>query len=176
MNEPAIIEIIKESRTKKRAIPHLGLTSLLVVDMQEHFREMACYILSPLRAIISGFRSRGLPVLYTQHMHRNREVDMLSQWWDSLIMEGSQETDLLPEIVPKPEETVTVKKRYSAFYQTELENCPKSLGIKDLIICGVMTNLCCETTARDAFMRDYKGFFLADGTATANPELQLASP
>ena len=101
---------------------------------------------------------------------------MLSQWWDSLIMEGSQETDLLPEIVPKPEETVTVKKRYSAFYQTELENCPKSLGIKDLIICGVMTNLCCETTARDAFMRDYKGFFLADGTATANPELQLASP
>ena len=61
---------------------------------------------------------------------------------------------------------VLPKKRYSAFYDTNLEKILRSRRIQDLIISGVMTNLCCETTARDAFMGDYRLFFLIDGTAT----------
>jgi isochorismate hydrolase len=47
--------------------------------------------------------------------------------------------------------------------------------MKELIIGGVMTNLCCETTARDAFVHDYEVFFLKDGTATQNEEFQQAT-
>jgi nicotinamidase-related amidase len=67
------------------------------------------------------------------------------------------------------------KKRYSAFFQTDLEKFLQLKGIKDLIISGVMTNLCCETTARDAFMRDYRVFFLIDGTATGRSEFHIAT-
>ena len=176
MNEPAIIQMIEESRRKRVAFPDLNHTALLVVDVQEHFREMASHIIFPLGAIISEFRHRGLPVLYTQHMHRTQKDGMLSQWWGCLIRrEGSREADFLSEVSPKPGETVIRKNRYSAFYHTKLESCLNSFGIEDLIICGVMTNLCCETTARDAFMRDYKVFFLADGTATADLDLHLAT-
>jgi isochorismate hydrolase len=48
-------------------------------------------------------------------------------------------------------------------------------GVEDLIITGVLTNCCCETTARDAFVRDYRVFFVADATATVNEELHLSS-
>ena len=58
--------------------------------------------------------------------------------------------------------------RYSAFYKTDLEQYLMSIGIKNVIIGGVMTNLCCETTARDAFVRDFRVFFLVDGTATVS--------
>jgi isochorismate hydrolase len=50
-----------------------------------------------------------------------------------------------------------------------------SLGVEDLIIGGVTSNLCCETTARDAFVRDFNVFFLADGTAAADEALHQAS-
>jgi len=175
MNEAAIREIIEESRRRRKAVPNLDHTALLVVDMQEYFREIAIHILPLLKVLIARFRSWGLPVIYTQHMHRNGEDGMLSQWWGGLIMEGNQEANLLTEIVPQSGERVIVKKRYSAFYQTELEEHLNSLGIEDLIICGVMTNLCCETTARDAFMRDFRVFFLADGTATTSMDLHLAT-
>jgi isochorismate hydrolase len=67
-------------------------------------------------------------------------------------------------------DTILPKKRYSAFYETDLDSILRSKGIQDLILSGVMTNLCCETTARDAFMRDYRVFFLIDGTATGKDD------
>jgi isochorismate hydrolase len=70
---------------------------------------------------------------------------------------------------------VIVKCRYSAFTGTPLDMVLRSLGVEDLIIGGVMTNLCCETTARDAFNRDFNVFFLGDGTATANQELHASA-
>jgi isochorismate hydrolase len=72
-------------------------------------------------------------------------------------------------------DTTLPKKRYSAFFGTDLDKVLRSRGIRDLIISGVMTNLCCETTARDAFMKDYRVFFLIDGTATRRSELHLAT-
>jgi isochorismate hydrolase len=72
-------------------------------------------------------------------------------------------------------DTILPKKRYSAFYETDLDSILRSKGIQDLIISGVMTNLCCETTARDAFMRDYRVFFLIDGTATGKDDHHLAT-
>jgi isochorismate hydrolase len=67
------------------------------------------------------------------------------------------------------------KKRYSAFHGTNLENILREREVKDLVIGGVMTNLCCETTARDAFVRDFRVFFLADGTSTVSEDYHLAA-
>jgi len=58
---------------------------------------------------------------------------------------------------------------------TGLDDILKSRGIEEIIITGVMTNCCCEPTARDAFMRDYRVFFVSDATARVNEELHLAT-
>jgi isochorismate hydrolase len=100
---------------------------------------------------------------------------MLGEWWADLIMEGSEEAQLLGELDVQPKDSIFAKDRYSAFYKTGLEKKLKEQQIKDLVIGGVMTNLCCETTARDAFVRDFRVFFLADGTATVSEDFHLAT-
>ena len=61
------------------------------------------------------------------------------------------------------------------FYGTDLEIVLRVLRVEDLAICGVLTNLCCESTARDAFFRDFRVFFHADATGTDSEEMHLAS-
>jgi nicotinamidase-related amidase len=74
-----------------------------------------------------------------------------------------------------PDEKVVLKHRYSAFYNTDLETVLRCLKVEDVVVAGVMTNMCCESTARDAYYRDYRVFFLADATGTINEEMNLAS-
>ncbi len=174
-NEEFIRELSRRYPQRAKIMPQRS--ALLVVDMQEHFRPLAGQILPRLVKLICACRKQGLPVIYSQHGHKERQNDrgMMLQWWGSLIMSGTFEAQLMPEIAPLAGEKVVVKNRYSAFYETDLERHLRKQGIKDLIIGGVMTNLCCETTARDAFVRDFRVFFLADGTATATEELQRAT-
>jgi isochorismate hydrolase len=151
-------------------------TALLVVDMQEYFRGMVTPILPALVDLIRHCRDSKVPILYTQHSHPNHnEAGMLGQWWGDLILQNSPEAELLPETCPLSDDIVIPKTRYSAFYKTDLDQKLRDQDITDLVIGGVMTNLCCETTARDAFVRDYRIFFLIDGTATTSNEYQLAA-
>lgn len=90
-------------------------------------------------------------------------------------MEGSPEGEIIEEIAPRHNEKVVIKHRYSAFYNTDLETILRCLRVEDLVITGVMTNMCCESTARDAYYRDYRVFFPADGTGSINEEMHLAS-
>ncbi len=82
---------------------------------------------------------------------------------------------MVRELKVTTKEAILDKNRYSAFFGTDLDKRLRVEGVEDLLICGVMTNCCCETTARDAFVRDYRVFFVADATATANEELHLSS-
>jgi isochorismate hydrolase len=154
-----------------------GRSALLVVDMQEHFRSMAGEILPRLVELARVCRQHKIPVIYTRHGHKNARTDggMLAEWWGDVIISDSFDAQLIHEISPASGEKIVEKNRYSAFYKTDLEEFLKKADVRNLIIGGVMTNLCCETTARDAFMRDYRVFFLADGTATATEELHLAT-
>lgn len=79
------------------------------------------------------------------------------------------------DIAPLSHEKIVYKHRYSAFYNTDLETILRCLKIEDLVVSGIMTNMCCESTARDAYYRDYRIFFLADGTGSINEEMHLAS-
>ncbi len=96
-------------------------------------------------------------------------------WWQGMCIEGSPESEIHRDLAPLPSEKVVLKHRYSAFYNTDLETILRCLKIEDLVITGIMTNMCCESTARDAYFRDYRVFFLADGTGSINEEMQVAS-
>ncbi len=164
--------------------------ALLVIDMQNDFinkgsmvyTEMAEAIVPNLKRLISTCRKAKIPVIYTAHIHLDPAVDggMTAQWWPELkdkkvLVAGSKGAEIYPEIAPKPDEKVIYKHRYSAFYNTDLEIVLRGLGITDLIITGVMTNICCESTARDAFFRDFRIFVLADGTGSGEEIFHISS-
>ena len=176
MNTQELLKLIPEAKWR-HALPSSDQTALLVIDMQEYFRSMVMHIIPNLKRLISVCRESDIPVVYTQHGHDDPDQDggMLGEWWGELILTGSEGATILPELKPLPGEKVAAKNRYSAFHNTDLDEHLINIGIKDIIISGVMTNLCCETTARDAFVRDFRVFFLADGTATAGDEYHLAT-
>lgn len=72
-------------------------------------------------------------------------------------------------------QAVLDKDRYSAFHEPNLDDSLRSREIEELIFTGVTANCCCETTAKDGFVRDYRISFVSDATATVNDELHPAS-
>jgi nicotinamidase-related amidase len=152
-------------------------SALLIIDMQNYFWGITEGIVPNLKRLIEACRRAGLPVIYTQHGYNNpgEESGMLGEWWDDPIIVGTKNWEFIPEIAPMAGEKIISKMRYSAFYDTDLSSHLESHLIKNVIIGGVMTNLCCETTARDAFVRDYRVFFLTDGNATVSEEYHAAT-
>jgi isochorismate hydrolase len=161
----------------RRARPAVDRIALLVIDMQGYFRVLAGSILANVHALLEACDRRGIPVFFTRHGHHDPAVDggMLREWWGELIRYGSPEWHLLGELPSVRNASIVDKNRYSAFHGTQLDRSLRHAGVEELIICGVLTNCCCETTAREAFVRDYRVFFIADATATATEELHLAS-
>ncbi|MCK4716841.1 MAG: cysteine hydrolase [Candidatus Marinimicrobia bacterium] len=160
-------------------------SALIVIDMQKFFLDagsptFTCgglAILPALKRVIGAFRKAGRPVIFTRHVHHPDNLDsgIMKWWWEGMCLEGSPESEIHPDIAPAPNEKVIFKHRYSSFYNTDLETVLRCLRIEDLVISGIMTNLCCESTARDAYYRDYRVFVLADGTGSINEEMHLAS-
>lgn len=162
---------------ERKAIPDQKHTALLVIDLQNYFQKIAEPIVLNVLKVIQVCRRKSIPIIFTQHGHTHPDKDggALHQWWGEIIMEGTEDWKFLPEIDIESNDIILPKKRYSAFFETDLDSILQRRDIHDLIISGVMTNLCCETTARDAFMRDYRVFFLIDGTATGKEEHHIAS-
>jgi isochorismate hydrolase len=172
-------KILKELRPyrERRARIRPKHSALLVIDLQNYFEQIVQPILGNIQNVIQFCRKKNIPVIFTQHGHTGATSNggVLGKWWGQVILHGTKDWKFIPEIKIESKDRVLQKKRYSAFFKTDLEQFLRSKGIKDLIISGVMTNLCCETTARDAFMRDYRVFFLIDGTATGKEDHHLAT-
>jgi isochorismate hydrolase len=151
--------------------------ALLVVDMQEYFRPIASAIIGNILSLIKACRSKGIQIFYTRHGHKDISKDggMLDKWWGDLIHYGTPEWEIIKELLSSDTDIIIDKNRYSVFWGTGFDERLKSGNIEEVIITGVMTNCCCETTARDAFVRDYRVFFVGDATATVNRELHTAS-
>jgi isochorismate hydrolase len=158
-------------------MPKPNRCALLIIDMQQYFLSTAAPIIGNVLSLSEVCRSRGIKVVYTRHGHRDISEDggMLANWWGDLIRHGSRDWELIKGLSPFEADEILDKNRYSAFHGTGLEDSLRSRGICELIITGVLTNCCCETTARDAFVRDFRVFFVSDGTATVNEELHLAT-
>ena len=160
-------------------------SALLVIDMQEFllnpdsptFTIGGLAIVPVLKRLIAAFRECGRPVIFTKHVHHPDRIDsgIMGWWWKGMCAEGSPESEIHRGLAPLPGEKVVLKHRYSAFYNTDLETVLRCMGIEDLVVSGLMTNLCCESTARDAYYRDFRVFFPADGTGSVNEEMHLAS-
>jgi nicotinamidase-related amidase len=164
---------------------NIDKSALLVIDMQKFFldpnsptyTEGGPAIVPSVKKLLAAFRASDRPVIYTKHVHHPDLIDtgIMGWWWNSACLEGSPESEIPSEIAPLPNEKVVLKHRYSAFYNTDLETILRCLKIEDIVICGIMTNMCCESTARDAYYRDYRVFFMADATGTITEEMHLAS-
>ena len=160
-------------------------SALLVVDMQTFFLDpdsptFTCgglAILPAIKRMIEAFRGAERPVIYTRHVHHPDDLDsgIMGWWWPGKCIEGTPESEIHPDIAPLPNEKVVFKHRYSAFYNTDLETILRCLKVEDVVITGIMTNMCCESTARGAYYRDYRVFFPADGTGSVIEEMHVAS-
>ena len=159
----------------RKATPSIGKTALLVIDMQVYFGTIAKPVLVNVISLIEACRKQGIKVLFTRHGHsKQNDGSMLSRWWGDLIMYGSKEWELIDSLNAASDDIVD-KNRYNAFHGTSLDQRLKSAGIKDVIISGVMTNCCVESTARSAFDHDYGVFVVADACAAADGGLHIAS-
>ena len=83
-----------------------------------------------------------------------------------MCAEGSWGGDFYAGVRPAPGDPLVTKHRFNAFHNTDLDVILRAHGIRTIILTGVATNVCVESTARDGFMRDYYVVFTADGTAT----------
>lgn len=159
--------------------------ALLVIDMQLFFLDplspsFTCgglAILPNLVKIINAFRQANRPVIFTRHVHHPDQLDagIMGWWWEGMCLEGSPESEIRQELFPKSNEKVIFKHRYSAFYNTDLETVLRCQQVEDIVITGIMTNMCCESTARDGYFRDYRVFFPADGSGSITEEMHVAS-
>ena len=174
-----------EAHNTHRMSLNAGASALLIVDMQMFFLDPASptytgggpAALPAIKRLAAAFRAAGRPVIFTQHVHHPNGSDLgiMDWWWEGRCLQGSADSEIHPELAPRPGEKVIVKHRYSAFYNTDLETVLRCLKVEDVVVAGVMTNLCCESTARDAYFRDYRIFVPADGTGTITEEMHLAS-
>jgi isochorismate hydrolase len=161
-----------------------GDSVLLVIDMQRYFLDKSSRsylpdskdILDNVSKLIDAYRANSLPIIYTRHAHlKNEKPGAMARWWKDLIWDGDDMSEIVPELAPKADELIIRKSHYSAFAGTDLEERLQAMHSKGVVITGVMTHLCCETTARDAFMRDFDVFFVVDGTASESEDLHVSS-
>lgn len=157
-----------------------GKVALLVLDLQGFFISRASHAFVPsaeaiipnVSMLIDLFDQQNLPVIVTRHINNEENASMMSKWWRDTLTSSNPLSELVPEICRK-NMCVVEKSQYDAFYDTELEQ--KLQGIDNIVITGVMTHLCCETTARSAFVRGFNVFFVCDATATYNRAMNEAS-
>ena len=160
--------------------------ALLVIDVQaEYFDEggpayveHARDIVGNVNRLIDVFRAEGLPIVFLKHMHRadgsdaGRMGDFSAPDEEDSFVEGTPRAELIPDLHVEPHDLVVVKRRYSSFLGTDLEALLRTAGTRAVVICGLMSSFCCETTARDAHGRDYEVLFAAD--AVEGPDLEDA--
>jgi nicotinamidase-related amidase len=163
----------------------IAKAGLIVIDMQiffidsnsATFTEGGPAIIPNCQRLIEAFRRARRPVIFTRHVHKSAELDggILAWWWEDMCLEGTPEAEIIDQLAPLPEEKVIVKHRYSAFYNTDLEITLRCLNISDLVVCGVMSNICVESTVRDAYFRDYRCFVPADAVGSVSEQLQIGA-
>ena len=165
---------------------------LMVIDMQNDFVVDGAIMqvkeaknqLPKIRRLIGKCRELNVPVIYTIHetdeVYCPLEVAAFPELKEGGMRTGTSGQQIVSELEPEPNETIIYKRRFSAFYQTHLEIILRNIRgsvnpVDTIIICGTVTNICCESTARDAFFRDYKVVFGTDICSANTPEAHAAT-
>ncbi len=158
-------------------VPHR--TALVNVDMQNAFVESTplsapsgTALIEPINRLAAACRDVGMMVIHTVHVTREDGSnlgtmgELIEPVRAGYIKKGSQTAKLHAGIHVGERDIILEKPRYGSFTGTDLDQILRGNGIDSIIIAGICTNICCETTAREAGMRDYRVFFTSDGTET----------
>jgi biuret amidohydrolase len=129
-------------------------------------------IVPKIQELLRYCHDRKIPVVY---LHTSKRKDLAgggifadikpqthdadNQWSN---FQGTPGAEIYEPLKPTQDDIVVKKFRYSGFYGTQLENLLRALGRDTIAITGVTTNVCCDSTARDGAMRDFKVVFLSD--------------
>lgn len=190
---PEIIERVMKRRGRRHLFEdfHPEKTALVVIDMQNTFCDVGAPaevplsrgIVPNLNALSSELRALGVPVIWV--LHANTQFKGRSDWelFYNNIVSGAVRERTMQSNAPEnqavyaaldvdPDDMVIVKNRYSALIpgSSSLERVLRSMGIDTLMIAGTKTNVCCESTARDAMMMDFKVIMLSDCCAALSDE------
>lgn len=144
-------------------------------------------IVPKLARVIDASRTAGIPVVYIKmqfepdmsdagdtlaptyikhlRMKAGHTVTAPDGTASRILIRDTWNTAILDEIAPRDGDIIVTKNRYSAFYQTTLDDRLKELGIRHLIVTGATTGICVDSTVRDAVFRDYQCLVLSDCTA-----------
>ncbi|MBZ0161380.1 MAG: cysteine hydrolase [Notoacmeibacter sp.] len=177
--------------------------ALVVIDMQRDFAEPGGFgeslgndisritpIVPAVKALIDGFRAAGLPVIHTMECHRPDLSDCPPAKRERgnpalrigdegpmgrILVAGEPGTAILPDLAPLPGEIVIEKPGKGAFYATPLGEKLQQLGIRHLVFAGVTTEVCVQTTMREANDRGYECLLAEDATESYFPEFKEAT-
>ncbi len=166
--------------------PGRSRSVLIVVDMQNGFVHAngSCAkagfpvaalggAVAPCVELIAAARRAAVPIVYTRYTYRSDFRDggfMLKEKFPILedakaLVAGTWDQAIIDELPQEAGDFVIDKNRPSAFYGTPLDSYLKGLGVEDVVVCGVTTNCCVETTVRDAAQRDFRTFVVSDAVA-----------
>ena len=171
-------------------------TALVVVDMQNYFmhesQQSACPIAQEVvpnvNRLADAVRKSGGIVIWIQNMTPWQSLESWSAARERLTEDKAQRRwesmqkdafgfELWPELDVRDEDQRVIKRRYSAFIQgsSDIENVLGDNNVDTCLVVGVATNVCCESTARDAMMLNYRSLMVSDGCATSTDREHLAS-
>lgn len=176
---------------------------LIVIDMQRDFAEAGGFgeslgndvtriqkIVPTVRRLIEGFRALKLPVIHTMECHRPDLSDCPPAKRDRgnprlrigdvgpmgrILIAGEPGAAILPALAPVPGEIVIEKPGKGAFYATNLQDELSRLGIRQLVFAGVTTEVCVQTTMREANDRGYECLLAEDATESYFPQFKAAA-
>jgi ureidoacrylate peracid hydrolase len=155
----------------------------------------AAAVVEQCAKVVETARSAGLPVIYFQNgwdadyseaggpgspnWHKSNALKTMRsrpELHGRLLAKGGWDYELVEGLAPKPGDIVLGKTRYSGFFNSQLDSVLRSRGIRNLVFVGIATNVCVESTLRDAFHLEYFGIMLEDATHQAGPDfLQRAA-
>src|SRR5947207_379556 len=149
-------------------------TALINVDLQNFFvetTENGPEVVDRINAFAAVCRDAGILVIHTAHVLRadGSNVGVLGEIFPEaheILGRGARTAELHERLVVDERDVVVEKPRFGAFYGTDLEAILRSHGVDTVIISGIATDVCCDTTAREANSRDFRVLFLIDVTDT----------
>lgn len=176
------LERIERFRKRTRIAFTPERSALLILDMQRYFLEESSHahvpsattIVPKIARLARLFNDRGLPVISTRHVNRDDNAMMMGLWWRDVIRRENELSEIVDDLA-FPFTNVIEKPQYDAFYETKLEDILREKGVSQVVVTGVMTHLCVESTARTAFIRGFEVIFPVDGTATYNEDFHIST-
>jgi len=174
----------KQYDLKRKNVFKPQSSALLVIDMQYFFCDPSSHayfktattIIPTIQQLLRSYRQQSLPVIFTRYaLLRTESPGAMGRWWNDILHDDDDRSNIILPLHPLSNELIIRKTQYSAFFETNLDQILKKRHVTNVVITGVLTHLCCETTARDAFMRNFDVFFAADATASDKKTLHNAS-